>query len=176
VVSIEIAADGASSLRWELSGHPRSAPVYLDVKLETLGFPSCARLPGTHRPGVLAALPPALDRLQSGGLIDTIAGDCPLHMEAQLWPSPTHREGLSEYPWFGAQETFCGEPVILAKGRLSTVPRVLGRTVQSRAAPGLPPMVGAVRPRRRWLRTIDQRPTAQPTCNVVPTYRIANAR
>src|SRR5882724_13382699 len=81
----------------EPSGPPRGAPVSLGVKLETLGFPSCARLPGTRRPGLLAALPPALDRRQSGGLIDTIAGDCPLHMETQLRPPLTHREGLSEH-------------------------------------------------------------------------------
>jgi hypothetical protein len=91
VVSIEIAADGAWSLRGSLRGIHGAPRNTSRQKLGTLGFPSCARLPGTRRPGLLAALPPALDRLQSGGLIDTIAGDYPLHAEL-------HRQRLKGGP------------------------------------------------------------------------------
>jgi hypothetical protein len=45
----------------------------------------------------------------------------PLYKKAQLWPPLTQREGLRDHPRLGAKETFCGEPVIPAKGRLSGV-------------------------------------------------------
>jgi hypothetical protein len=75
-----------------------------------------------RRAGPLATLPPALDRSQLGGHIDTITGDAsPTLQKAQLRLLLTHREGLRDHPRLGAKETFCGEPVIPAKGRLSGV-------------------------------------------------------
>ena len=122
MVSIEIAADGAWSLRGSLRGI-HGAPRYTSrPKLGTLGFPPFSSPPGMRRAGLLATLPPALDRSQLGGHIDAITGDAsPTLQKAQLRLLLTHREGLRDHPRLGAKETFCGEPVIPAKGRLSGV-------------------------------------------------------
>jgi hypothetical protein len=93
VVSIEIAANGAWSLRGSLRGTHGASRYTSRQKLGTFGFPSFSRAPGMRRAGLLATLPPAPDRPQSGGRLDAITGDASPTSQESSAVAATHASG-----------------------------------------------------------------------------------